>query len=333
MAEEPTVKTLKGHADAVYALAFAADGSCLVTGSFDTTIRLWDPKTGQQQKVLSGHSTGIAALALSADGAQLASAGKPRDNTILVWDLKAGKSRKFSGGHKDAVLSLNFSKDGKQLVSTSQSDESIVIWDVAAGKVASQFEQRKPDPWANRSATFYRVAFSASGEQIFTCGTDRIVTAWDVAKGKEVHQFVTTEYVTYLNENKDLELKRKPASASSLDTLYALALSHDGQQVAAGGLHGVIHVWDLASRKVVQTVPRHPGYVVDLAFNAAGKHLLSCGHTGNLVIWNLADGKPVFQAKLPAFCHCASYSPDGAAVAAGGADGQVFLLEVPDAAR
>jgi WD40 repeat protein len=160
-----------------------------------------------------------------------------------------------------------------------------------------------------------------------------MVTAWDAAEGKEVHQFITTEYVTYFNENKDLELKRKPAGSSSMDTLYALALSQDGQQVAAGGLHGVIQVWDLASRKVVQTVLRHPGYVVDLAFNAAGKRLLSCGHTGNLVIWNLADGKAVFQAKLPAFCHCASYSPDGAAVAAGGADGRVFLLDVPAEAR
>ena len=93
MPEPPAGKTLKGHTDAVYALAFAPDGSFLVTGSFDTTVRLWDPKTGQQQKVLSGHTTGVAALALSADGSQLASAGKSRDNTILLWDLKAGKSR------------------------------------------------------------------------------------------------------------------------------------------------------------------------------------------------------------------------------------------------
>ena len=228
---------------------------------------------------------------------------------------------------------MNFSRDGKQLVSTSQGDETIVVWDVAAGKVAKQFNQRKPDTAANHSGTYYRVAFHADGEQVLTCGTDRTVTLWDVAEGKEVQNFITTEYLNYLNKDKDTELNAQAVGASSPDTLYALALSQDGQRVAAGGLHGVIQVWEVTSRQVCRTMPKQSGYVVDLAFNAAGQRLLSCGHTGNLVIWSLADGKPAFQAKLPAFCHCAAYSPDGTTIAAGAADGAIYLLDLPAAAR
>jgi WD40 repeat protein len=33
---------LPGHADYVYSLAFSPDGKTLVSGSGDTTLRLWD---------------------------------------------------------------------------------------------------------------------------------------------------------------------------------------------------------------------------------------------------------------------------------------------------
>lgn len=85
--------------------------------------------------------------------------------------------------------------------------------------------------------------------------------------------------------------------------------------------------------KVKQTLPKHPGYVVDLAYNATSQRLLSCGNQGDVISWNLAGGKPAFQAKLPALCHCASYAQDGATIAVRAADGNVYLLEVPAAAR
>jgi WD40 repeat protein len=39
---------LLGHAGPVQAVAFSRDGRLLATGSDDGTVRLWDPRTGQQ---------------------------------------------------------------------------------------------------------------------------------------------------------------------------------------------------------------------------------------------------------------------------------------------
>jgi RNA polymerase sigma factor (sigma-70 family) len=71
-------------------VAFSPDGTFVVTGGDDTTVRFWDPATGEELGQLTGHSKstgiwsgGITALAFTPDGQHLISAG--RDTTLLVW--------------------------------------------------------------------------------------------------------------------------------------------------------------------------------------------------------------------------------------------------------
>jgi WD40 repeat protein len=56
----------------------------LASGSYDSTIRLWDTYTGETTHVLEGHDSRVNAIALLADG-RLASGSI--DKTILLWDL------------------------------------------------------------------------------------------------------------------------------------------------------------------------------------------------------------------------------------------------------
>ncbi len=41
------LKVLEGHTDAVYAVAVSADGSKIVSGSWDKTVRIWSAESGQ----------------------------------------------------------------------------------------------------------------------------------------------------------------------------------------------------------------------------------------------------------------------------------------------
>lgn len=45
------LKSLKGHTHHVFCCAFSPNGNMLVSGSFDETIRLWDPLHGRCLKV------------------------------------------------------------------------------------------------------------------------------------------------------------------------------------------------------------------------------------------------------------------------------------------
>jgi WD40 repeat protein/serine/threonine protein kinase len=82
------VTDLSGHGRPIEAMAFSPDGKTVVTGSGDMTLRLWDPKTGQERAVFSSiHGDELSCVLFSPDGNMLASGSW--DGTIRLWHAMA----------------------------------------------------------------------------------------------------------------------------------------------------------------------------------------------------------------------------------------------------
>ena len=66
----PTIQNiLAGHSSHVNSIAFSPDGSRIVSGSSNNTIRLWDAETGDAiGKPLEGHSRSLNSVAFSSEG-------------------------------------------------------------------------------------------------------------------------------------------------------------------------------------------------------------------------------------------------------------------------
>jgi WD40 repeat protein len=75
---------LRGHTNAVTALAFSPDGKRLATGGVDRVIKIWETATGQEMLSLHGIRTEVLALTFTANGQRLVMAGA--DGTVAVWD-------------------------------------------------------------------------------------------------------------------------------------------------------------------------------------------------------------------------------------------------------
>ena len=59
------------------------------SGSWDKSVRMWNPKNGKQIHHCEGHDGWVQALSFSSDGLYLASASD--DESVRVWDVLTGE--------------------------------------------------------------------------------------------------------------------------------------------------------------------------------------------------------------------------------------------------
>ena len=62
---------------------FSPDSRLLVSGSKDTTLKVWDVRKGKLKQDLPGHQDEVYALDWSGDGGKVGSGGK--DRVVKIW--------------------------------------------------------------------------------------------------------------------------------------------------------------------------------------------------------------------------------------------------------
>lgn len=224
--------------------------------------------------------------------AATALAGPPQKQTLSIpVTFPAPAPRRFitnqclvTCGRILPVATVAFSPDGKTLAAGGYRE--IVLWDLSEGKLARRIGAKQ------LGGAVQAVAFSRDGALLVAGegrpGVSGVVRVFEAATGRLTESF---------QEPKDV--------------VYSLALSGDGQYVAAGAADGAAYVWKLADRKLVATLKEHNAWVQAVAFSPDGKWLATGGADRSLFVWSTSDWKMLTHLTQPEPVTGAVFAPGG----------------------
>ena len=85
----------------IMAVGFSSDGTRIVSGSDDNSVRVWDASTGVELKELKGHTYPVNSVGFSSDGTRIVSGSD--DRSVRVWDASTGVELKELIDRKSVV--------------------------------------------------------------------------------------------------------------------------------------------------------------------------------------------------------------------------------------
>ncbi|MGQ0614301.1 MAG: WD40 repeat domain-containing serine/threonine protein kinase [Planctomycetaceae bacterium] len=285
--------SLRGHEGAVTGAAFEPGGTRLASCGEDSTVRLWDPATGQEAFRFPGTTDAVTALAFSPDGSRLAAAA--RDNLVRIWDASTGRLLGALAGHEGAVNALAFSADGKRIV-TGSADESMRVWDAAGYQLVAQA--------AELGRPVEAVAFAPSGELVA----------------------IAVEDVVELRDATTLNAVAKIAGHEGRIT--SLAFSPDGTLLASASLDTTARLWSAGNGAPVAILAGHSDPVFSVDFDASGERLVTASYDSTVRLWAVPDGAPLrVLLGHSGAVRCARFDAHGARIVSASADRSVRLWD------
>jgi WD40 repeat protein len=124
--EGQIVHSLKGHAYAIYDLAFSADSKQLASASHDGTVKIWDAASGTLTRTLQGHTNIVHGVAWSPDGQRIVSGSF--DKTARIWNAATGAEIAVMHDAQGLLNAVGWSPDGRS-VATGGTDRIIRLYE------------------------------------------------------------------------------------------------------------------------------------------------------------------------------------------------------------
>jgi F-box and WD-40 domain protein CDC4 len=129
-----SIHALSGHTSTVRCLTFVNEDTA-VSGSRDSTLRVWNIRNGLCTAVLSGHNHSIRCVTVTGD---LIVSGS-YDKTARIWNVFDGHCIWTLRGHSERIYCV--AADSKRVV-TGSMDTSVRVWDIRTGFVAHQLSPK-----------------------------------------------------------------------------------------------------------------------------------------------------------------------------------------------
>jgi guanine nucleotide-binding protein subunit beta-2-like 1 protein len=212
-----------------------------------------------------------------------------RDKTLIKWklnerhadedDVEWGRPQKMFTGHSHFVNEICLTGDGRFCFSASW-DGTVRLWNVSTGKTVNKLIGHTKDVLS--------VALSADYRQILTGGRDSQIKIWNVKA-----------------ECKHTVDKNCHTDAVSCVRFYH---AHKPALCVTASWDKTVKVWDNTYMKLMHTFIGHKAQINSIDMVNNFPYLASGSHDGQIMVWNLVEGKHLASYEYDSPVNCVIFS-------------------------
>ena len=282
----------------IYLIRYVADRSQLAAVGKDSIVRIFHPTTGEVSREIPTNQNEINGIAFSSNQTEFASAGD--DGTIRVCRIADGSERLKIITPFPKAYAVLYTTDSHRIISCGKSGE-ICIYDALTGEHLFTLSGHTGN---------VESLYLSGGSFLASVSNDNTLKIWDLEEMSEHCSIASpgnVEALVFVKDRNllitgnsygllrtiDVEQQCEIHSVRRPDRIGAISLHAQGKLLAVGDVSGKIQMMKIDAKGHViedhfEPWRGHEGGVNSIRWSNDGKRLISAGHDGRVVSWNLA---------------------------------------------
>lgn len=254
------------HTRPIMSIIMKDDGTQVISGSADGSIRLWNTRTRTEPTFISTETSGLSAMAANHAFNRVIFAD--RNGSLIIKDLSTNQAILSLVGHDDLVMTVAVNDSFTRAIS-ADCQGIIKVWDLEAGTERMSFE--------GHQRGVNQVAINNAGSRAISASIDKTIKVWDLNTG---------EHLTTLRGHT------QPVISIRANDDFSIALSTS--------MDKTLRLWNLATQTTVCRFKRSGNIASDAQMNCTQTEAISISGTEHAVrFWDVLTGTATGVLHLP----------------------------------